>query len=100
VFSGHTHEGWFGWISPGQEIVDPAVGMAVDDFGDDIREIGMRVDVTKFAGLDERGDDGPMFSTAIGPGEQCIFPVQRDRADGTFDDVGVDLDAAIIDEEG
>jgi len=39
-----------GEISPGQEIVDLAVRMAVDDFGDDAFEVDVRFDGTQLTG--------------------------------------------------
>ena len=44
-------------------------------------------------GGDQRGDDGPVFGAAIRSSEECVLGVQRDRANRTFDDVGVDLNA-------
>jgi len=38
-------------ISPGQELIDLAVGMAVDDPGKDVIEIGQRIDMVQLAGL-------------------------------------------------
>jgi hypothetical protein len=40
-----------------------------------------------------------MLGAAIGAGEECIFTVERDRADGALDGVVVDFDPAIIEEE-
>ena len=85
-------------IGPGQQLVDPAVGMAVDDLGDDVGEIGLRIDAAEFAGLDQRGDDGPVLAAAVGAGEQRVLAVERDRSDAALDDVGVDLDAAVVEE--
>ena len=39
-----------------------------------------------------------MLAAAVGTGEESILAVQCDRPDGAFDDVGVDLDAAVIKE--
>lgn len=39
-----------------------------------------------------------MLGSGVGAGEQRIFPIEGDRPDGTFDGIGVDLDAAVIDE--
>src|SRR5580692_296764 len=39
-----------------------------------------------------------MLSAAVRPCEQSIFPGERDGADGAFDGVVVELDAAIVDE--
>ena len=39
-----------------------------------------------------------MLGTAVRPREQRVLSVERDRADGSFDGVVVELDAAIVDE--
>lgn len=41
-----------------------------------------------------------MLAAAVGIGEESILAVQCDRPDGAFDDVGVDLDAAVVEEAG
>jgi hypothetical protein len=40
----------------------------------------------------------PMLGAAVRTCKQRVFPVQRDRTDGAFDGVVVELNAAIIDE--
>ncbi len=72
--------------------------MAGDDAGDDVGELDVRVDAVELAGLDERGDPRPMFDAAIGAGEEGILPIERNGADRAFDDVGVDFDAAVVEE--
>src|SRR6266550_1003177 len=72
--------------------------MAVDDPGDHVGEVNLRVDTSELAGLDQRSNDGPMFAAAVGTSEEGVFSVQRDRANGAFDDIGVDLDSAIVNE--
>src|SRR5678815_4024555 len=74
--------------------------MAVDDPGDDVGEVGLRIDGVEFAGFDQRGDDRPVLATAVGAGEERILTIEGDGADGAFDDVGVDLDAAMVEESG
>jgi hypothetical protein len=39
-----------------------------------------------------------MFGPAIGAGEQSVLAAQGERTDGAFDDVVVDLDAAVVEE--
>src|SRR3990167_3946420 len=73
--------------------------MALDDAGDDLGEVALRVDAVELAGLDERGQDGPVFAAAVGAGEQGVLAVQGDGSDGPLDDVGVHFDAAIMQEE-
>ena len=41
-----------------------------------------------------------MLGAAIGARKQCIFTIERDRADGSLDDVVVEFDTAIFDEDG
>ena len=55
--------------------------MSADDPGDDVGEIGVRLDAVELGGFDERGDDGPMLGAAVGAGEEGILAIERDRAD-------------------
>src|ERR1700680_2439908 len=41
-----------------------------------------------------------MLAAAVGAREECVFSVQSDRPDCAFDDVGVDLDTAVVEEAG
>ena len=50
LFSGHGLERGR-CIGPRQELVDLALGMAVDDAGDDVGEVGLRVDGVELASL-------------------------------------------------
>ncbi len=59
----------------------------------------MWIDAVHLAGLDQRGDDGPVFGACVMPCKEGILSVQRDGANGAFDGVVVDLDAAIGKEE-
>ena len=66
--------------------------MAGDDAVDDVGEVGLRIDAVELAGLDQRRDRCPVLAAAVGTGEERILAGERQRADGPFDDVGVDLD--------
>ena len=85
-------------MCPGKQLVDLAVRMAVDDPGEDVGEVGNRVDVVQLAGFDQRRDSGPMLGATVGARKQRIFPVERDRAYRALDGIVVELDAAIVDE--
>jgi hypothetical protein len=39
-----------------------------------------------------------MRSTCVGTREERIFAIESNRTDRTLDDIGVDLDAAIVEE--
>jgi hypothetical protein len=74
--------------------------MAVDDLCDYVGEVIARFDVTELAGLDQRGDDGPVLAAAVGAGEKRVFAVERVWPDRAFDDVAIDFDAAVVEEAG
>ena len=50
------------------------------------------------AGLDQRDDDGPVFSTGVMTCEEGVLAVQGDGADRAFDGIVVDLDTPISQE--
>src|ERR1700722_4831638 len=64
-FLGNVPERRGNGIGPWQQIVDLAVRVTVDDLCDDVGEVGVRFDAHEFAGLDQRGDDGPMRAAAV-----------------------------------
>jgi hypothetical protein len=52
--SGHSGGIGFGIVEPlWHEVVDVSVGMRLNDTGDDVGEVGLRIDAVEFAGLDE-----------------------------------------------
>ena len=71
IFSGHGLERR-GRVSPGQQVFDLALGTTGDDLCDDVGDIGLRVDVVEIAGLDARGDRGPMLP-AVKAREECVL---------------------------
>jgi hypothetical protein len=72
--------------------------MAIDDPGEDVGQVGKRIDFVQLTGFDQGCDCGPMLGAAIRASEQRIFPIERDGADRSFDGIVVDLDVAVIDE--
>jgi len=77
-----------------------AVGMAADDFGDYVGQIGLRFDAVELGGFDKRGDGRPMLTATVGPREERVLAIQCNGANGALHDIGVDLDAPVIDEAG
>ena len=72
--------------------------MAVGNRGQGCLEIGEWLDAVDFAGFDQRSDAAPGDATFIVTGEECVFAIKGYRADQVFDPVGVDLDAAVLQE--
>ncbi|MBB4615475.1 hypothetical protein GGR37_003771 [Novosphingobium taihuense] len=58
----------------------------------------MRVDAGELPVLDECGDQRPVIAAFVGTCEQGVLAVESQRADGAFDGIAVEIDAA-IDEE-
>jgi hypothetical protein len=73
--------------------------MALDDAGDDLSEVGVRLDADELAGFDQRSDHRSMLAAAVRAGEQRILAVQGQGSDRALDDVGVDLDSAVVEEQ-
>jgi len=48
----------------------------IDETGQDIGEVGLRLDVVELACLHEGGEDGPVLAAAVGAGEQGVLAVQ------------------------
>ena len=48
------------WLSvgPRQQLIDVAVGMTVDDPGEDVGQIAEWVDIVELTGFDQGGDGG------------------------------------------
>jgi hypothetical protein len=89
-----------GGPSPRKELVQAIVGPEIDEAGEDIGEPGLGIDATEFGCFDERGEDGPIFGAVIMTGEESILARQSLWAHRTLDDVGVEFDAAIVEEAG
>ena len=53
MFSGHAAEDLRDGIGPGQQFVDLRVGVSVEDLGDDVGEIELRVDGVELTSLDQ-----------------------------------------------
>lgn len=64
--------------APGQQLVDAVLRVSVDDAGDRLAQVGFGIDGVELAGLDERGDDGPVFGAAVRAGEQGVLSGQGD----------------------
>ena len=65
---------------------------------DHVLQVGIGLDVVELRGSDERRDDRPSIGPAVRPGEQVVLAAERDLADRPLDGVGVELDAAVIQE--
>jgi hypothetical protein len=72
--------------------------MSVGHSFQDILEVGEGLDVVELCCGDEGTDGRPARGTSVGSGEQVVLAAQRDGAHGSFDGVGVEFDAAVIEE--
>ena len=60
MFSGHVPERGGSGLGPGQELVDLAVRMAIDDLGNNVGEVGLRFDAAELTGLNQGCDYRPV----------------------------------------
>src|SRR3954463_2872805 len=90
--------GCFGGPGPGQQFAEEAVWPVIDELGQHVSQVGMRIDAMQFAGLDQRGEHGPVFCPFVRTSEECVFSVESNWAPAALDSIGVDLDAAIVEE--
>ena len=74
--------------------------MSPDDPCDGVGQIGLRIDGIELGGLDEGRQNRLVLGPAVGSGEQGVLAVQRQRPDGALDGVVVDLDPAVVEEQG
>lgn len=81
-----------------QQVIQAAVGVPIDQAGEHVGQIGLWPDAVEFAGLDQGGKHGPVLAAGLGSGEEGILAVQGQGPDGALDDVGVELDAAVVEE--
>ena len=100
MFSGRGLFGLRRQIGEWQQLVDTAHLMSGDDLCEHVAKVGLRIEPVHLAGLDQRGGDGPMLAAAVGAGEEVVLAAERDRTDRALDDIGVDLDAAVVEEAG
>lgn len=61
--------------------------MFLNDLDNGVGEVSFRVYGVEAAGLDQRGDDSPVFGAAVGAGEEGVFASQGDGLDRAFGSV-------------
>ena len=55
---------------PGQQFLDPALRPAIDQAGQHLAEIALRIEAIELAGLDQRRNGGPMLTAFIASGKE------------------------------
>jgi hypothetical protein len=73
--------------------------MALDDAGDDVGQVSLRLDADELAGLDQGGDHRPVLAYAVRTSKQGILAIEGQRPDRALDGVGVNLYTPIIEEQ-
>lgn len=59
----------------------------------------VRVDAGDLAVFDQRGDNRPVVAALVGAREQGILAVEGEKSDRPLNGVGIELDAAIVEED-
>jgi hypothetical protein len=63
-------------VGPRHQFIELAREMAVDDFGENVSHVSLRIDAIEFAGLDERRDDRPVLAAAVRAGKESVLSVE------------------------
>jgi hypothetical protein len=85
---------------PGKQLVETAVWPEIDEMEENIGKVPVRVYAAELGGLDQRSHDGPVLRAVIVAGEECVLARKNLRAHRAFDDVGIEISAAVIEEAG
>src|SRR5260221_10843719 len=83
---------------PRQQFVETVDGMSIDHAREHVGEVSVGFDAVEFAGFDQRTDDCPTNPAAITTCEQMILSSESHRTNRALDRVGVEFDAAIMQE--
>ena len=76
-----------GGPGPRRQFCEAAIGPVIDELGQHVGQIGFGI-----------GERCPVFRSFVAAGKQSIFSVQSNRANAALDGIGVDLDAAVVEE--
>ena len=74
--------------------------MPVDHAREHIAQVSVGFDAVEFAGFDQRTDDRPPVTATVASGKEMVLAPERHRADRTFDRIGIEFNAAVMQEAG
>lgn len=86
-------------IGPGYESVDVFGEVAIGEADEEIAQVGVWFNAVHLACADQAGETGPITAAFIMAGKESIAAVHGWTSDRVFDGVGVDVDAAVIQEQ-
>ena len=90
VFRSHL-----GVVFPGHEVCDISLHVIFSDGSQGRCHPSVRIDGVQFAGLDHRGDGGPVLGSRVVSDKESVLSVERDGSDGAFNGVIVEFDPAV-----
>jgi hypothetical protein len=83
---------------PRHELVDVRGRPETDEPVENAGDVGLRLDVVELARFNERGDASPVFRSLVMTSEERVLAIENNRVDAAFDDLGGELDAAVVEE--
>ena len=58
---------------PRQELVETVIRPQIDEAGENIGEVGLRVDALELARFNQRSDASPVFGSVVVAGEESVL---------------------------
>ena len=74
--------------------------MACHDAADDVGQVGLRVEAVELAVSISEATIAQCSAPAVGAGEEAVLAGERQRSDGAFNGLGLELDTAVVQEAG
>ena len=71
-------------VVPGQELIDLALPMSIDDSGEGLGQTAVRFHSVQLAGLAEGGQNCPILGPGFVTCEKTVFATDGNGADGAF----------------
>ena len=78
--------------------MDVFVEVAVGQLGQEIAKVGVGLNGARLAGADQAGEAFKVPAALVMAGKEGVTSVHGRAADGVFDQVGIHVDAAIVED--
>ena len=89
-----------GFPCPRQQFIETVDRISGDHALEHVLQICIGFDAVELAGFNQRTQHGPSMTAAIAARKEMILPSESNRPNRALDGVGVQIDAAVVQEAG